>query len=126
MPSETAIWFPFWYELDQSISVGEVRAFDFFKTPPERIANEGLPVFYHGNWDEKCRRLYDTRTVRILGIRHSQLGAIRSIDTNDLDYQFVMEDGGVLQVNAEETPGVVYAVAEPVVDWRVFVELESV
>jgi hypothetical protein len=50
MPSERAIWHPFWYELDQSIAVGETADFDFFKTPPEYVQSDGLPVFYHGDF----------------------------------------------------------------------------
>src|SRR5213075_2273657 len=42
MRHERAIWHPFWYELDQSIAVGETAEFDFFKTPPDYVANEGV------------------------------------------------------------------------------------
>ena len=37
MSSERAIWYPLFYELDQSIAGGETNDFDFFKTPPTHI-----------------------------------------------------------------------------------------
>lgn len=125
MAIERAIWFPFWYESDQSIAVGEVGDFDFFRDPPVGIESEGLPVFYHGNWHEECLHLYNRKRTRIVRIWHPVLGAIRSIDANDLDYTFTMIDGRVLKVEAEESPGLVYSHPTPISDWRIFVEIES-
>jgi hypothetical protein len=115
------IWFPFWYEMDQPISVGQVADFDFFKAPPEYVAHDGKRVFYHGDWQEKCRHLFESRRVRILEIHHPELGAIQSIDTKGLDYTFSMTDGRIQKVNAEETPGVVYERQQPITDWRIYV-----
>jgi hypothetical protein len=53
MAVQRAIWFPFWYEMDQSVAVGQEGDFDFFKVVPDYIAHDGLPVFYHGDWQEK-------------------------------------------------------------------------
>lgn len=125
MPAERAIWYPFWYGLDQPIAVGAVADFDFFVKPPEAIVNEGLPVFYHGDWHERCRHLYDRRRKRILSIWHPVLDSIRKIETSGLDYTFAMADGRALKVEAEETPGLVYAHPEPITDWRIFVEMET-
>jgi hypothetical protein len=122
---ETAIWYPFWYELDQSIAVGEVAELDFFKEPPANVVSDGLRVFYHGDWSERCRQLFDRQTKRVLRIRHPQLGMIQAIDAKGLDYKFTMLDGRVLMVEAEETPGVVYEHRAPMDDWRIFVEMES-
>lgn len=126
MSVENAIWFPFWYELDQPITVGQISEFDFFKDPPPYILHEGLPVFYHGDWQEKCRHLYKREKKRILSIRHPQLGSIHAIDTKGLDYTFKLTDGRVLKVEAEETPGLIYDFPQKVDDWRVSVELEPV
>ena len=121
---ERAIWYPFWYGLDRSVAVGETANFDFFITPPEYVRNDGLPVFYHGDWQEKCRNLFVTERKRITGISHPVLGRIEKIDTDDLDYKFSISDGRVLLVEAEETPGLVYELTKPVNDWRVLVEME--
>lgn len=122
MTIERAIWLPFWYELDQSIEVGVVDDFDFFREAPEYLGPEQRPVFYHGSWNE--RHLFCTARKRIVSIRHHQLGAIRKIDTRGLDYTFTMLDGRVLKVEAEESPGWVYDIPDPVDDWRVEVEME--
>ncbi|MDB5300808.1 MAG: hypothetical protein JWO87_2471 [Phycisphaerales bacterium] len=124
MSIETAVWFPYWYELDQSISVGQVADFDFFKDPPGNVAHDGRRVFYHGNWQEKYRHLFEKRRLRILGIRHPTLGPIQSIDTFGMDYTFTMTDGRVRKVEAEGKPGSVYDHPEPIADWRIYVEVE--
>ncbi len=93
MPIETAIWFPFWYQLDQPIEVEQVGDFDFFKAPPDYIVHDGRDVFYHGDWQEKFGHLFNRRRVKILSIRHPDLGFIRSIDTHGFDYTFTMSDG---------------------------------
>jgi len=134
MSVETVIWFPFWYEMDQSISAGQVSDFDFFKEPPHYILHEGRRVFYHGDWRKQSKPLYETEVKRILNIRHPKLGSIQSIDPKGLEYTFTMSDDRILKVEAEETPGVIYEIEDGRVfaklekqidDWRVFVELES-
>jgi hypothetical protein len=126
MAVEKAIWFPFWYELDQSIAVGQEGDFDFFKTVPDYIKNDGLLVFYHGDWQEKCRPLFDRRRIKILQIQHPVIGPIQAIDTSGLDYTFTTLEGRLQKVEAEETPGLVYERNETIADWRVYVEIESV
>jgi hypothetical protein len=126
MAIETAIWFPFWYECDQSIRVGQIGDFDFFKDVPEYIAHNGLHVFYHGDWSEKSLHLFDRRRVKILNMRHPELGSIYSINTTGLDYTFTMSDGRSQKVEAEETPGLVYERNRPIADWRIYVEIEPV
>ena len=122
MSIERAIWHPFWYELDQSLEVGCVNEFDFFRTPPDDLANEELPIFYCGNWNDK--HLYYSAKKRILKIHHPQIGDIQKIDARGLDYTVTLTDGTIRKVEAEETPGVVYDLHKPVEDWRVFVEME--
>ena len=125
MTTEQAIWHPNWYEMDQSIAVGQFDEFDFFVNPPTTIENDGLPVFYNDDWHERCRHLYDRQKKRILSIWHPVLGQIQSIDTKGLDYTFTMVNGQVLKVEAEESPGLVYSHPEPICDWRIYVQMES-
>src|SRR5438874_1465309 len=119
MACERALWHPFWYELDQSLEVGLVNNFDFFRVAPGYLTKEALPVFYFGNWRDKD--LYFSARKRIIAIRHGKLGSIQKIDTKGLNYTFTMTDGSELLVEAEETPGLVYGHTEPITDWRIFV-----
>jgi hypothetical protein len=135
-----AIWHPFWYESDRSISEGEVGDFEFFELPPPYVKSEGLPVFWHsGRSAEPYHRVYREH-LRILKIRHPELGQIQSIDTDDLDYKVTMTDGRVAMINAEEQPGTVYFLKPSrsedsgspfeaplkVQDWTFYVETEKV
>jgi len=119
-----AIWYPFWYECDQAIAVGQVAVFDFFKTPPDYVAHEGKRVFYHGSYGKDHQHLFEAIRLRILSVRHPQLGSIEAIDTKGLDYTFLMEDGRILEVNAEEEPGRVFESPAPVDDWLIYVQAE--
>jgi len=46
-------------------------------------------------------------TGRIERIEHKSLGEIEEVDTNGLSYRITTVDGDMIQVEAEETPGVV-------------------
>jgi hypothetical protein len=124
------IWQPSWYECDQAIRVGQIAEFDFFKTPPPYVMNEGKRVFYHGryiyqgSYVEDQRYLFETIRLRIVSIRHPQLGSIESIDTEGLDYTFLMMDARIIKVNAEEEPGRIYEYPVPIGDWRIYVQSE--
>lgn len=128
----TAIWTPFWYELDQPIRVGQEGDFDFFVEPPAHIRHEGRRVFYHGGWSDSCRNQFTSRRVRIASIAHPQLGAIQSIDTNGLVYVITLADSRVVRVEAEETPGSIEIDEasghahghDSITDWRFYVECE--
>jgi len=124
MPIETIIWFPYWYQCDQTIAVGRIGNFDFFKNAPDYVPHNGRRVFYHGDWQEKCRDLFDRQRMCIRSIAHPVLGVIRAIETNGLDYTFVFADGQPLKVEAEETPGLIYGRGEVISDWRIYVEAE--
>jgi hypothetical protein len=124
MPAETAVWKPYWQELDQSIAVGQAAYFDFFKSPPDHVESDGRAVFYHGDWNERCRHLFEKQFRKILAIKHPTLGDIRSIDANGFDYTFKMADGRVLKVDADRTPGSIRNHPDPIDDWRIEVELE--
>lgn len=127
MPNFNALWFPYWYQLDQSLVVSETPCeLDFFYTPPSYVAADKLEVFYHGNWNEK--ELFYTKTVRINHIHHNILGDFRRLDTENLFYTLELLNGEELQVEAEEIPGQLYGDhSETVItDWRFYVELETV
>jgi len=121
MAREHAIWYPHWYELDQAIEVGCVGEFEFFVSPPEHLADEGVLVFFVP-WYADNEQRYTARK-RIVRIHHPRLGEIRGIDTRGLDYKFNMMEGPYLLVEAEETPGRVYG-QPPIEDWRIYVEME--
>ena len=118
---ERAIWYPFWYELDQSITVGQADEFEFFKTPPDYVQADGLRVFYHGNWRDT--HLYTSERKQIKSISHPILGQIERIDAEGLVYKFTTSDGRVSRIEAEENPGLVYELSEHMKDWRIFVEM---
>jgi hypothetical protein len=69
----------------------------------------------------------------IAAIRHSELGAVRKVDTRGLDYALTLTDGTELLVNAEEEPGKLFeraggqwvALPRVVSDWRFVVEFKS-
>ena len=87
-----------WYELAQTITVGEMQEIHFFKDV------EPL-TFYCGLWYPKkaiCRN------YKIEQIIHPVLGNIQSINTRGLDYTITLITGEQLTVNAEEEPGKVY------------------
>jgi hypothetical protein len=44
----------------------------------------------------------------VLEISHPKLGNIRGLDTEGLDYTIALENGNILKLEAEETPGLLY------------------
>ena len=120
MPPEKAVWYPVWYELDQSLEVGRVDSFGFFRKAPDHISAGGRPVFYFGDWNDKQQYYFAKK--RVLSIHHHQLGSIHKIDARGLDYTLTLSDGRVLKVEAEETPGLVYGRHDRIEDWHVHVE----
>jgi len=124
MPVERAIWYPYWYELDQPIAVGQVGEFDFFHKHPESLRDETSAIFFHGDWSD-ASKYYSSKKL-ILAIYHPRFGAINNINTSGLDYTITLADGTEYRVEAEESPGKVYKLAESITDWRVQVEMESI
>ncbi|MBD5492704.1 MAG: hypothetical protein HDR16_11495 [Lachnospiraceae bacterium] len=85
-------WTPQWYELDQSIVVGDV---DWFYLSKDNLYfASGLS----GNGDCEVK-------AKISKITHPELGDIRGIITIGLDYSIYLSDGDMIIVNAEESPG---------------------
>lgn len=123
--SETkgAIWIPYWYELDQSIEVGQIDDFDFFVNTPEELKCGDRIVFYCGLWHEGQSF---TRRAKVLSIQNKHFGAVQKIDAVGLDYTLGFPDGGEQKIEAEESPGLAYDWPEPISDWRFFVELKYI
>ena len=87
-------WEPDWYELDQSIVVGDIDL--FYLTKDNLYVANGL--LSSGNYDCEVK-------AEILKITHPKLGDITGIITIGLDCSIYLGDGNVIIVNAEETPG---------------------
>ena len=128
----SAIWTPGWYELDQSLIVGELQKYWFFQHPPRSVFGDDSDeqgdeldhlIFYNQlDSDSNCVVLY----ARIVEMVHPQLGNLIRVDTDGLDYIFFPIDGGEVVVNAEEEPGKVYDADLNISDWSVFVKLADV
>lgn len=91
----TVKWEPYWYELDQSVVVGDIDLF--------YLSKDGLSLM-----NGAVRK--DDREVgaRIERITHPELGEVRGIITIGLDYTIYLSDGTALLVDAEESPGKLY------------------
>ena len=85
-------WKPAWYELDQSIVVGDIDLF--------YLSRDYLYFWTDLLWDHDCEV-----KAEILSISHSELGDIKGIITIGLDYSIYLSNGSEIIVNAEESPG---------------------
>ena len=118
------------YELDQSLQVGDEREFDFF-VDPHFSADLSAPI-YPGTVLVFANTLIGAGTptvshrCRIISIRHPSLGSIRCISTRGLTYTLTLEDNSTLLVNAEEQPGTIEGSDRQIDDWAFVVELEPV
>ncbi|MFT5528164.1 MAG: hypothetical protein ACI9HK_006152 [Pirellulaceae bacterium] len=121
MVRNTAIWFPYWYELDQSIEVGVEGEFHFFKTPPPSLAEPDHDVFYNGLWESHASVV---RHITIRSIRNICFGDVQKINAVGLDYRLTFPDGRTLKIDAEESPGAACDWPEPITDWRFYVDLD--
>lgn len=99
------IWKPFWYELDQSVVVGDI---DYFYLTKDKL------YFANGMASDND---YEIK-AEILEIRHKVLGEIKGIITVGLDYVVHLQDGKTIEVNAEETPGNLYDCEFEIDDWN--------
>ena len=121
----TALWTPGWYELDQTLVIGERQKYWFFQNPPDecRTHSEDVDLVFYNQLDstKNC----SVRFAKIVEMVHPELGELLRIDTDGLDYIFFPSDGAELVVNAEEDPGATSSDVE-VADWSVVVKLEQV
>ena len=128
---QTAIWTPGWYELDQTLVLGQRQKFWFFQTIPDTDSqadhaashsDTNLMFFNKSDASENCV----ARFARIEEMHHAQLGAILRVDTDGLDYIFFPVEGEEVIVNAEEEPGLAYDFDQPISDWSIHVKLSDV
>ncbi len=124
---QVAIWTPGWYELDQTLVLGQRQKFWFFDSVPDSTVRSNgdetkLVFFNKSDTSENCV----ARFARIDEMHHAQLGAILRVDTEGLDYIFFPVEGEEVIVNAEEEPGRAYDFGQPISDWSIHVKLSDV
>ena len=124
--NQTALWTPGWYELDQSLVLGERQKFWFFQTPPEECSAmaERVDLMFYNQLDSTKNCV--VRYAKIVEMHHPQLGPLLKIDTDGLDYIVFPVNGDEIVVNAEEEPGSTYQSEVMVDDWSVTVTLTDV
>jgi len=122
----TALWTPGWYELDQTLTLGERQKFWFFQTPPDEcsVIAEDLDFVFYNQLDSTQNCI--VRYARIAEMHHKELGDLLKVDTDGLDYIFASSNGEEIVVDAEEDPGTIYDSKLKVADWSVLVKLVEV
>lgn len=91
-----AKWIPHYYALDQRIRKGAAEKF-LFSHGDER-------VFYAGtDHPDTALGIYAT----VISIHHEILGEVDELDTHGLSYKIWLNGYDLIQVEAEETPGVI-------------------
>lgn len=108
-------WEPGWYELDQTIVVGDTDW--FYLTKDNLYFSNGL--LSSGSHDCEVR-------AEILKITHPELGDIKGIITIGLDYSIYLSDGKVILVEAEEAPGKIYDSRYVVSEWSFDVQINII
>ena len=122
----SAIWVPGWYELDQSLVLGERQKYWFYDVPPldcVAVADQVDLVFYN---QLASAANFHVRYATIEEMNHPKLGRLQRVDTDGLDYIFVPVVGEEVVVNAEEEPGVAQTNEVVIDDWSIFVSLVDV
>lgn len=105
-------WSPFWYEMDQTIVVGDT---DYFY-----LSSDGT-TFDNGEISFEDQEVY----ARVMKIVHPQLGEVQGILAVGLCYRVFIGEGNVIQIDAEENIGKVeYPPECEVDDWKFEVELK--
>jgi hypothetical protein len=104
-------WEPYWYELDQTIVVGDI---DYF------YLDEKDAIFSNGFVSSEDKEV----RAEIIKITHTTLGMVRGILTIGLDYKVFLNNGRVIEVNAEESPGDVYNENIIINDWLFKVDIK--
>ena len=107
-------WEPYWYELDQSIVIGDIDL--FYLTKDNCYFSYGLSS---ENYECEVK-------AEILKITHPELGDIKGIITIGLDYSIYLSDGNVIIVNAEENPGKIYDSQYVVSGWSFDVQINII
>ena len=122
----TALWTPGWYELDQTLALGERQKFWFFQTPPDECLTvaDDLDFVFYNQLDSTQNCI--VRYAKIVEMQHRELGELLKVDTDGLDYIFFPAGSEEIVVNAEEEPGSTYDSDLEVADWSVLVKLAEV
>ena len=100
-------WTAAWYELDQTIIVGDK---DWFYLPSDENNHFFFNELYQSN-------SFIRKKLDIERITHPVLGNVKGIVTIGLDYTIYLTDGTMLEVNAEENPGQIYNSSLAIDDW---------
>ena len=106
-------WTAAWYELDQTIIVGDK---DWFYLPSDENNHFFFNELYQSN-------SFIRKKLEIERITHPVLGNVKGIVTIGLDYTIYLTDGTMLEVNAEENPGQIYNSSLAIDDWTFDVEV---
>lgn len=94
-------WKPAWYELDQSVVIGDIDL--FYLSKDKRYFFNG----FMGNNDCEIK-------AEITGISHPELGAVKGIIAIGLCYSLYLSDGNEILVEAEEDPGRIIGCKYPI------------
>ena len=106
-------WTAAWYELDQTIIVGDK---DWFYLSSDEKNHSFFNELYQSN-------SFIHKKLEIEKVIHPVLGDVRGIVAIGLDYTIYLTDGTVLEVNAEEEPGQIYNSSLIIDDWTFDVEV---
>ncbi len=95
----TVLWEPVWYDLDYSMAVGEIGYFKFIK---------GLNMLKFTTAIDNNEQGEEMK-IKILKISNAELSNIVKIDTEiiSLSYLFYTDDNHYIQIDAEQTPGLI-------------------
>lgn len=105
-------WSPLWYGLDQAIVAGDI---DYYY-----LSNDSAE-FANGEVSAEDQEVY----AKIVKIIHPEIGKVRGILTDELSYRVFLEDGDIIQIDAEENTGLVeYPANCGINEWNFEVELE--
>ncbi|RDU37183.1 hypothetical protein DRW41_10915 [Neobacillus piezotolerans] len=104
-------WQPNWYELDQTVIIGDIDYF-YLNKEEKTFANDLI-----SSADKEVRG-------EIIQITHRELGELLGVLTIGLSYKFFLKDGTFIHVDAEENIGEIeYPKDIKVNDWILKVEL---
>ena len=106
-------WTAAWYELDQTIIVGDKARFYL-------SSDENNHSFFNELYQSNS---FIQKKLEVIRISHPVFGDVRGIVAIGLDYTIYLIDGTVLEVNAEEQPGQIYNSSLVIDDWTFEVEV---
>ena len=97
MEEFTAVWTPAWYALDQKIARGLASKFIFGN-------DNGQKGFFSGTGNGEG---FEAVYAKIDRIHNNTIGEIEEIDTYGLSYRIWLPGDEMIQVEAEERPGII-------------------